>query len=114
MTGERHARVKQLFLEAVELDEKRRQTFLDSACGSDVALRHEVESLLEYHDPRTIILDPQSQDTRELGSGERLAVDQLIIGSNILGDMFNPYVVRRDSWLCNDLPKYFIAVAERK
>ena len=41
-------RVEELFQQALELDEDRRTEFLQSACGSDDGLRHEVESLLAH------------------------------------------------------------------
>ena len=46
---ERWLRAQDLFLEAVELDEKARAAFLDSACAGDLEMRREVESLL-LHD----------------------------------------------------------------
>ena len=45
--GERWARVKELFEAAVELDPSQRAAFLDKECGSDEALRSEIESLLK-------------------------------------------------------------------
>ena len=41
-------RVEELCQQAMELDEDRRTEFLQSACGSDDGLRHEVESLLAH------------------------------------------------------------------
>src|SRR6202049_2539886 len=41
-------RVEELCQQAWELDEDRRTEFLQSACGSDDGLRHEVESLLSH------------------------------------------------------------------
>ena len=41
-------RVEELCQQALELDEGRRTEFLQSACGSDEGLRHEVESLLAH------------------------------------------------------------------
>jgi serine/threonine protein kinase/Tfp pilus assembly protein PilF len=46
MESERWARVKELCLAALDREEDKRQRFLDEACGSDSALRQEVESLL--------------------------------------------------------------------
>ena len=40
--------VKRLHQEALERDVSERSAFLDTACGGDEALRHEVESLLAY------------------------------------------------------------------
>ena len=55
MTPERYAQVKQLFLAASDLDPTRRREMLDDACGQDAELRREVESLLAYDHPQTLI-----------------------------------------------------------
>jgi serine/threonine protein kinase len=46
MTPERHQRIGDIYLAALELDAHRRSVFLNQACGGDDALREEVESLL--------------------------------------------------------------------
>ncbi len=46
MTPERWAQVKEVFGAALELPERDRATFLDSACGGDADLRAQVEQLL--------------------------------------------------------------------
>jgi len=48
--GSGRATARDLFARALDLDAKERTRFLDEACGSDDALRREVESLLESHD----------------------------------------------------------------
>ncbi|OHB81946.1 MAG: hypothetical protein A2W31_06460 [Planctomycetes bacterium RBG_16_64_10] len=57
MNRARHARAKQVFLGAVALPEQDRAAYLDRQCGADAGLREEVNSLLKYHDPRTILAD---------------------------------------------------------
>ena len=47
----RHARLKAIFLEAVELELKDLPEFLDKACGEDEELRRDVETLLKSHLP---------------------------------------------------------------
>jgi len=47
MTPEQWHRVKEVFEAAVERDSSQRAAFLDEACEGDVALRREVESLIE-------------------------------------------------------------------
>ncbi len=48
MTPERWQQIKPVLCEALEYEEKAgRDAFLDRACGSDTALRHEVESFLQ-------------------------------------------------------------------
>ena len=46
MTADRHARVKQLFLAAIELPPHERDPWLTNACADDLSLRREVEALL--------------------------------------------------------------------
>ena len=46
MTANRHARVKQLFLAAIELPPHERGPWLATACADDLSLRREVEALL--------------------------------------------------------------------
>ena len=55
-TAERWLRLKELIDAALERDASERDAFLDDACAGDVALRHELESLLAAHD-RTGALD---------------------------------------------------------
>ena len=69
MTPERWAQVDQLLATALELSGAERAAFLAEACGEDVALRHEVESLLRaHHDAETAFLTtpPFSVVAREL------------------------------------------------
>ena len=54
---ERRARLKQLFFQAIELEEKERQRFLDEMCGEDTELRHELESLLRHHQRSDLPVD---------------------------------------------------------
>ncbi len=46
MTPDRHARVKQLFLAAIELPTGEREPWLENACAGDLSLRREVQALL--------------------------------------------------------------------
>ncbi len=54
MNPDRYAKIKQLFLGAAELGAVERDKFLTEQCGSDLALRKEIESLLDHHSPQTI------------------------------------------------------------
>jgi tetratricopeptide (TPR) repeat protein len=52
---------KTIFLKALELaSTPERHAYLDTACGTDTALRREVESLLDYHEQLGSFLDLQS------------------------------------------------------
>jgi hypothetical protein len=46
----RHTRVKEILFEASRLRGEAREAFLRSACGDDLGLLGEIESLLTYHD----------------------------------------------------------------
>jgi serine/threonine protein kinase/tetratricopeptide (TPR) repeat protein len=54
-----HDRAKSLFLNAVEIASlAEREAYLDAACKGDVALRREVEELLQHHEPARDFLEP--------------------------------------------------------
>jgi len=53
-----HARAKELFLAALSRPADDRDAFLATACGDDIALRQEVESLLRFHDEEDVDDDP--------------------------------------------------------
>src|ERR1035437_7414928 len=46
MDAERAGRLEQLYQSALEHDESERRAFLENACGADLELRREIESLL--------------------------------------------------------------------
>ncbi|RMF83307.1 MAG: hypothetical protein D6744_04905, partial [Planctomycetota bacterium] len=50
MNAERYGQVKKVFFEACALPPQERAAYVAQACGHDVALRREVESLLEHDD----------------------------------------------------------------
>jgi serine/threonine protein kinase len=47
MSPERWARIKEIFGDALDVPEPQRPAFLDESCGSDAAMRQEIERLLE-------------------------------------------------------------------
>ena len=49
-----HARAKDVFLQVVRLPASQRSSYLDEACGDDLALRQEVEGLLSHHQSQTV------------------------------------------------------------
>ena len=55
MNADRYQHVKQIFLDACELEPGQVAAFLDRACAGDPELRKEVESLLQHHLSETII-----------------------------------------------------------
>ena len=78
MTPERHARVKEVFLEVLACPVEQREALLARQCEDDPSLRNEVEELLAHHDERTITPDTQAptaatDDWRR--AGQRLNLD---------------------------------------
>src|SRR5262245_33645938 len=50
MTPDRWQQLKNIFQSALERNPAERSAFLAQACGDDIVLRHEVESLISSHD----------------------------------------------------------------
>ena len=67
MTPQRHEQIQRLFLAACELEPAARTAFLDLACHGDSDLRAEVESLLAFHNPATVLEEVPADPP---GSGE--------------------------------------------
>jgi Tol biopolymer transport system component/predicted Ser/Thr protein kinase len=71
MTSDRWEEINRLYNSAVEVEEKERASFLQNACGEDVELRREVESLLAYDQQAQQLLDrPAMQMAAEKLAGE--------------------------------------------
>jgi serine/threonine protein kinase len=58
--GQRTARVKEIFLGALDVRAGERGAFLDAACAGDAGLRREVEALLEHESAGSFLTPPQS------------------------------------------------------
>ena len=63
MSRERHARAREVFLEARDADAERREAILERDCADDPELRRYVEELLDHNNRMTGFLetpvDPQ-------------------------------------------------------
>lgn len=68
VNDQQHARVKQLFFEAMERPSEQRSAFLREACGDDQQLLDEVQSLLKHHLSETIltVAEPRDLDANSL------------------------------------------------
>ena len=98
--SEQWARVKALFLQALDLPESARPAFLDQACGAEPALRREVESLLASHaaagdfgeTPAAAMLPPltDQSNTRRLEPGARLGAYEVtdFIAAGGMGEVY--------------------------
>jgi len=71
MTRERWQQVASLFESALELPPVRRAAFLTTACRDDVALRSEVESLLQQDSSHAVADDLPGQVAADMLSGHR-------------------------------------------
>jgi serine/threonine-protein kinase len=86
MSPERWTRIKSLFDQSVGLEATERQDFLDLACGTDVSLRAEVESLLSADASADSMLDaPLSQ-----------ALETIFGSATSVGRRFGSYRVVRE------------------
>ena len=102
MTPERWQRAQQLFDSAVKRSPEARNAYLDGACGEDVELRREVESLLVSHEVAgTGFLEspaiegmesiaPSSSGRKPLSRGARLGSFEIIgpLGAGGMGEVY--------------------------
>jgi serine/threonine protein kinase/tetratricopeptide (TPR) repeat protein len=78
MSNERWEQTKQLLEEALRVAPEQRPAFLDSACGADVDLRSEVESLIAAHEQAASqFLTPAAAELLNITSSASLASSPL-------------------------------------
>ena len=98
MTPERWARIKEVFAAALEQPPAARPTLLSGACGSDHALRREVDSLLSAHERAGSFIDApvwptgdgEGPATAPLSAGARLGPYQVVrfLGAGGMGEVY--------------------------
>ena len=92
MTADRRRQVEALCLEALALEPDARAAFLDRACGSDEALRHEVDTLLAGQADAAGFLEQPAWHTAStpLTPGTRLGPYQIdsAIGAGGMGEVY--------------------------
>ncbi len=64
MNADKHARIKTIFFDAIDLLPEQRQAFVDKACGDDDTIAHEVKSLLRNHHDGTVLVKLDSTSNR--------------------------------------------------
>ena len=86
MTPERWQQVKQIFQSAVELPSSERVAFVSEACGADLELRSEVESLISSHNraDSSVLTAVVNDAAHEILAGE---------AGSLLGQQVGPFKV---------------------
>ena len=119
MSPDRHDRVSELYHEASGRPPEKREAFLTEACGDDVALRAEVESLLRFEGAASPFLEKPAAAfaARTEMRNRRLGPYTIIapLGAGGMGEVYRA----RDSKLGRDvaikiLPSYFTSDPERR
>jgi len=85
VTSDRWKEINRIYDAAVEVEEKERASFLQNACGEDVELRREVESLLAYDQQAQQFIDRPALQL----AAEKLAVDP----PSLVGRQLGPYQI---------------------
>lgn len=98
ISPERHRRITDLFLEAIDMPPPARPAFLASRCGDDLAVKYKVEEMLAAHESSgTLLLDQpvfeaglRLLDLLEDGSGTTLGKYRLIkrLGAGGMGIVY--------------------------
>src|SRR4051794_13908426 len=89
-------RAKEIFLDAIELDSARQEEFVRVSCGSDAALRGQVEGLLLAHRSNPSMLNgPADGPDTSWGSGAAAGPDDATIAAHARteqpGDIIDRY-----------------------
>src|ERR1700712_3994879 len=75
-----HARAKEIFIDAVAMRPSERPGFIDHACDGDPVLRHEVESLLQFHEDEPEEEDRVEEKGEDTGVGATFAPGAVFAG----------------------------------
>jgi serine/threonine protein kinase len=102
MTAERFRQIRNVFEAALDRPVAEREAWLEDACRDDKALRVEVDTLLQHHDARTVMVDrpaldlfsPAESETISRWEGQRVGLWEVLreLGQ---GGMATVYLARR-------------------
>ena len=96
MTPSRWQKIQRLFLEAKDLGGPNRAAYLDEACGGDLALRREVESLLHYSGRSTAFLGIVSTGGKQMVAHYRI---ERQIGRGGMGLVYQAWDTKLERWV---------------
>ncbi|HET8674453.1 MAG TPA: protein kinase, partial [Blastocatellia bacterium] len=125
MRRERWQQIDRLLEAALERDPAEREAFLDQACGSDEALRKEVESLIGYDEQaQSFIERPAVEmaaqmiagDQARLAAGRKIAHYEIIsmLGADGMGEVYLAHDTRLGRKVALKLlPDHFTKEADR-
>jgi eukaryotic-like serine/threonine-protein kinase len=89
MTPDRWREIERLYHAALERGTEERAVFLAEACGTDAALRQELESLFDYHSRAKDFIETPAHEGRLAGAVRRLEASS--IPGRFVGRVFGSY-----------------------
>ncbi len=86
MNQDEHARIKSIFMRAIELPDDQRSPFVQDACGADAQLLQQVQSLLRHHRAETLLPSPAASPTPMHSPAKSFMVSDAALGHSQAGE----------------------------